>query len=94
MKRFSGSHFGKASCDRLARVRAFTTPAGGHLAEGSASLDSSGKALQVGSPFATLFRLRTARLQPVRYCYIGVVVVTAPPAAGGEVAMIRWSWGN
>lgn len=85
MKEFTGSHAGKASRDRLARVRAFTTPAGGHLAEGSASLDDSGKALQVGSPFATLLRLRTERLQPVRYC-MGVLVVTAPPAAGREAA--------
>lgn len=66
-------------------MRAFTTPAGGLLVEGSASFDDSGKALQVGSPFATLFRLRTDRYQAVRYC-VGVLVVTTPPAAGGGAA--------
>lgn len=85
MKEFTGSHAGKASRDRLARVWAFTTAVGGHLLEGSASLDDSGKALQIGSPFATLFRLRTERVQPVRFC-IRVQVATAPPAAVGDAA--------
>lgn len=48
-------------------------------------MDDSGTALQVGSPFAALFRLRAGRQQPVSYC-VGVLVVTAPPAAGGEAA--------
>ena len=66
-------------------MRAFTTPAGARLAAGSTCLDDSGTALQIGSPFAALFRLRAGRHQPVSYCE-GVLVVSAPPAAGGEAA--------
>ena len=85
MKEFTGSHASKASRDRLARVRTFTTPAGGHVAKGSARLEDWGKALQVGSPFATLFRLRAVGREPVRYC-VGVLVVIAPPEERGEAA--------
>ena len=85
MKEFTGSHAGKASRDRLARVRTFTTPAGGHVAKGSARLEDWGKALQVGSPFATLFRLGAVGREPVRYC-VGVLVVIAPPEERGEAA--------
>lgn len=83
MKEFIGSHAGRASRDRLARVRTRTTPTGGHSASGSLSVDESSKTIQVGSPFATLFLLCRGRHQPPKYG-IGVLVVTEPPAAGSD----------
>eukprot|EP00904_Undaria_pinnatifida_P001324 jgi/Undpi1/11192/HiC_scaffold_30.g13490.m1 len=85
VKEFTGSHAGTASRDRLARVRGFTTRTGVDMDRGSKSLDDVGKTLQIGSPFATLFRLRADRQQPVKYC-VGVLVVSESPVAGDEGA--------
>ena len=54
MKEFTGSSSGRVSRERLLRVRGYTPSTGGQV-EGGATMEDSGKALQNGSPYATLF---------------------------------------
>ena len=79
VKDFTGPHTGNASRDRLLRVRGFTTRATGLLTTDSSSLDDSSKTLQIGPPFATLFKLRSDRHQPVQYS-IGILVQHRDPS--------------
>lgn len=83
VKEFTGCYAGTASRDRLARMRGFTTRTGVNTDRGSKSLDDVGTTLQVGFPFATLFRIRADRQQPVKFCDV-VLVVSEPPIAGDK----------
>ena len=80
MKECTGSFSGRVSRECLLRVRGYTPSTGGEV-RGGATMEDFGKALQIGSPYVTLFRLRADGTQPGRYC-VGVLVVTAPPADG------------
>ena len=85
LKEYTGQHFRNASRDWLARLRGFTT-----LSD-EAPVDASGThqtdhatRLQLGAPFATLFKLPSQRNEPTT-CAVGVLSATAPPSTDTRV---------
>lgn len=88
LKEYTGQHFRNASRDRLARVRGFTAPSDVSAvdAPGTDQTDYAAR-LQVGDPFATLFKLPSQRNEPTTYA-VGVLSATAPPSTDTRVGSV------